>query len=162
MSDTSRIELLETQVRTLKRMLIGVFGLVVVGGLLAATTLQSVPDVIQAKEFEVINDNGTTQASLGSYRNGGILTIENKEGEIVNVLSATSDGGALSLYNNKRIQVLELAVDTDSNGSLIVCNKDGKSAAGLAAIEDYGGVVTTLDTKGKVSSQTPETPLPSK
>ena len=36
MSETTRIESLETQVRTLKRMLFGVFGLVVVGGLLAA------------------------------------------------------------------------------------------------------------------------------
>ena len=51
MTTDTRIESLETQVRTLKRMLFGVFGLVVVGGLLAATSLQSVPDVIQAKQF---------------------------------------------------------------------------------------------------------------
>ena len=36
MTTDTRIESLETQVRTLKRMLFGVFGLVVVGGLLAA------------------------------------------------------------------------------------------------------------------------------
>ena len=64
MSTDTRIESLETQVRTLKRMLFGVFGLVVVGGLLAATTLQSVPDVIQAKKFEVVNDEGKVVASF--------------------------------------------------------------------------------------------------
>ena len=53
MTTDTRIESLETQVRTLKRLLFGVFGLVVVGGLLAVTTLQSVPDVIQAKKFEL-------------------------------------------------------------------------------------------------------------
>ena len=66
MTTDTRIESLETQVRTLKRMLLGVFGLVIVGGLLAATTLQSVPDVIQAKKFEVVNDAGKVVVELES------------------------------------------------------------------------------------------------
>ena len=54
----NEIDDLRNQVRSLKRMLFGMFGLVVVGGLLAATSLQSVPEVIQAKSFEVVNDAG--------------------------------------------------------------------------------------------------------
>ena len=80
MSDTTRIESLETQVRTLKRMLFGVFGLVVVGGLLAATTLQSVPDVIQAKKFEVVNGEGKVVASFYANMGGGMLSFSNKDG----------------------------------------------------------------------------------
>ena len=71
MTTDTRIESLETQVRTLKRMLFGVFGLVVVGGLLAATTLQSVPDVIQAKKFEVVNNAGVGVAEMSVNADGG-------------------------------------------------------------------------------------------
>ena len=53
MSTDERVACLENQVRMLKRMLFGVFGLVLVGGLVSATNLQNVPDVIQAKKFEV-------------------------------------------------------------------------------------------------------------
>ncbi len=49
---------LRSQVRTLKRVVYGACGPLLVGGLLAATSLQSVPDVIQAKKFEVVNDEG--------------------------------------------------------------------------------------------------------
>ena len=51
----NEIDDLCNQVRSLKRMLFGMFGLMVVGGLLAATSLQSIPEVIQAKSFEVVN-----------------------------------------------------------------------------------------------------------
>ena len=68
MTESARIASLETQVRTLKRMLFGVFGLVVTGAVLGATSLQTVPDVIQAKKFEVVNDTGTTVVSLESFK----------------------------------------------------------------------------------------------
>ena len=42
---------LRNQVRTLKRVVYGACGLLLVGGLLAATSLQSVPDVVKAKSF---------------------------------------------------------------------------------------------------------------
>ena len=87
MSTDTRIESLESQVRTLKRMLFGVLGVVIVGGLLAATSLQSVPDVVKAKRFEVVNDEGkvfvlisgsTTQPnSIKSRQEGGIISTHN-------------------------------------------------------------------------------------
>jgi hypothetical protein len=55
MSTDTRIESLETQVRTLKRMLFGVFGLVVVGGLLAATNFRAATEVRgQSAEFDTV------------------------------------------------------------------------------------------------------------
>jgi hypothetical protein len=57
---------LRNQVRTLRRMLFGVFGLVVVGGLMAATSLQGVPDVVKAKSFEVVHDAGKVVAGFGA------------------------------------------------------------------------------------------------
>ena len=81
MSTDTRIESLETQVRTLKRMLFGVFGLVVVGGLLAATTLQGVPDVVKAKKFIVVDAKGDAATVLDSRlmlnTPGGMVGIVN-------------------------------------------------------------------------------------
>ena len=105
MSTDTRIESLETQVRTLKRMLFGVFGVVVVGGLLAATNLQSVPDVVRAKMFEVVNDEGKVVASIGADAEGGVLSIGNNEGEEVAAIAATvdGDGGIVTIDSKGKI-----------------------------------------------------------
>jgi hypothetical protein len=86
---------LRNQVRTLRRMIFGVFGLVVVGGLLAATSLQSVPDVVRAKQFEVVNDEGKTQAILFAGPEGGEMVILNKDGKQVAAIFADANGDVL-------------------------------------------------------------------
>ena len=75
MYDTARIESLEAQVRTLKRMLFGVFGLVLVGGLLAAGTATS--SYAQDKPMKVelvspikISDCVYVQSGKGASRSG--------------------------------------------------------------------------------------------
>ena len=92
MSTDTRIESLETQVRTLKRMLFGVFGLMLVGGLLAATSLQSVPDVIKAKSFQVVNDKGNVVVELKSVLHQGthygFVTTANSKGQTLVALGA--------------------------------------------------------------------------
>ena len=87
MTTDTRIESLETQVRTLKRMLLGVFGLVVVGGLLAATTLQNVPDVIQAKKFEVVNDAGQSVAGMQTTDDGEGFVWTWDQGDIMMIMA---------------------------------------------------------------------------
>ena len=130
MTTDTRIESLETQVRTLKRMLFGVFGLVVVGGLLAATSMQSVPDVIRAKMFQVVNGEGKTQAMLFAGPDGGGLTINTKDGKSVAAIATNADGGQLR-----------------------VRNKDGKQVAAIFADANGDGLMTTHDSKGVVTSR---------
>jgi hypothetical protein len=178
MSTDTRIESLETQVRTLKRMLFGVFGLVVVGGLLAATSLQSVPDVIRAKQFEVVNDevkvvasfyanmgggmlsfsnkDGEVVVGLGSdeVNGGGVLGINNKDGKIVAGIHAGKNGGVARVLNNKFTEVAGIRATPDG-GVLSVANKDGKQVIAIGASADGDGVVKTTDSKGKVTSQSP-------
>jgi hypothetical protein len=132
MSTDTRIESLETQVRTLKRMLFGVFGLVVVGGLLAATSLQSVPDFIQAKRFEVVNGEGKIQAMLYANPDGGALGVFNKVGKASALVSAEAFGGMLGILN-----------------------KDGKSVIAMTADADGDGMMITRDSKGVETSRSP-------
>ena len=177
MSTDTRIESLESQVRTLKRMLFGVFGLVVVGGLLAATSLQSVPDVIQAKKFQVVTDEGKVIVGLGYGGGGGLLRIFNQYGKQFAVLGLRGEGeGGLGISNKDGVEVAALLAYEDL-GMLGIYNKDGEPVAGIDATPGGGelhifnkdwkrvvaigadangdGLMTTHDSKGIVTSRSP-------
>ena len=70
MQNEERINGLETQVRTLKRIVYGFGCLLVAGIVVGATTLQTVPDVIRAKVFQVVNDDGVVVASFKARNRG--------------------------------------------------------------------------------------------
>ena len=63
---------LRNQIRTLKRVVYGFGCLLVAGVVVSATSMQTVPDVIQAKKFEVISDDGKAVVVLDSH----ILELE--------------------------------------------------------------------------------------
>ena len=86
---------LRNQVRTLKRVVYGACGLMLVGGLLAATTLQSVPDVIRAKKFDVVSDEGKVVVQIRADADGGQLSVRNKDGKQVAAIFADANGDVL-------------------------------------------------------------------
>jgi hypothetical protein len=161
MSTDTRIESLERQVRTLKRLLFGVFALVVVVGLLmsddvrsigalqtqvralkhiSATNLQSVPDVIQAKKFQVVTDEGKVIVGLGDGGGGGLLRIFNQYGKQFAVLGLRGEGeGGLGISNKDGVEVAALLAYEDL-GMLGIYNKDGEPVAGINATP-YGGAL---------------------
>ena len=167
---------LRNQVRTLKRLIFISFGLFIVGGLLAATSLESIPDVIQAKKFEVVNDSGKViveisaiadGGKLGIYENGGnqvaligagptggALGIRNKAGKSVAVLVPNLLGGALEIRNKEAEPVVVLSTTT-MGGVVSVLNNDTIGVAGVAADKNGNGVLRLMDSKGKPTSQHP-------
>ena len=116
MSTDTRIESLEKQVRTLKRVLYTLCGFFVLAVLIAATNLDSVPDVIQAKKFEVVNDEVKVVASFYANMGGGMLSVSNKDGEVVVGLGSDEVNGG---------------------GVLGINNKDGKRVAGIHADDGF-------------------------
>ena len=149
MTNETRIESLEQQIRTLKRMLFGVFGLFVVGGLLAATNLQKMPDVIQARSFEAVDDKGhayaviTNDASgpwigilheaggiavMTANDTGGLLMINDKNGKPNASVASNADGGAVTVYDNKGNVVRTVGVNDDGNGSVNTTNNKGEAS----------------------------------
>ena len=119
MTHEARIESLENQIRTLKRMLIGLFGLVVFGGLLAATSLQNVPDVIQAKKFEVVSSTGKEVLSLSSDAKGGQIQVCNQQEVVVGTLGAKASGCQLEFLNRKGKIKTVLAASKEWGGGLM-------------------------------------------
>ena len=119
---------LRNQVRTLKRIVYGACGLMLVGGLLAATTLQSVPDVIQAKKFEVVNDDGKVIVELSNLEGGGVdngmLVTRTSEGGRLVALGASPGGGVVETQNGKGGTLVRLTSDKDGEGAVLT--QDGK------------------------------------
>ena len=92
---------LRNQVRTLKRIVYGFGCLLVAGIVVGATSLQTVPDVIQAKRFVVVNDKGITLVQLGATKNGeGWVTTNNGKGETTSILPNPKTTDKIVTYNN--------------------------------------------------------------
>ena len=95
MSTDTRIESLETQVRTLRRIVFGCLGLAVICGTLAATAVQGVPEVIKAKEFRVVDETGSTRCQILADK---IFLCDSDE--IPDVGMAKNRGGSCEVFAN--------------------------------------------------------------
>ena len=183
MSNEERIAVLELQYRTMKRIVLGVAwvislnfaicALIIVGFVVSNT---NAPDVIQAKKFEVVNDDGKPVVVIGSGAYGGswridnnegnpvaqifsraegvVWAVSNKEGKPVVGINASASGGLLGVFDKDRKIVVGLYADT-GGGSLAISNKDGERVALIRADADGNGVVNTLDNKGQTTSESP-------
>ena len=89
MQNEERIAVLELQYRNMKRIVLGVSwvislnfaicSLIIVGYFVSTT---NAPDVIQAKKFEVVNDEGESVAVMTALPDGsGRVTTLNSKGE---------------------------------------------------------------------------------
>lgn len=178
MTESARIASLETQVRILKRMLFGVFGLVVAGAVLGATSLQTVPDVLRARSIQLVDENekpvillgkssrGTGMAIVQAGNKGGVAIGINELGESFVTLKSSRDttcasitsnkdgSGGVSVFNGNRS--LAVGLSTDENGGLlIVCSKEGKPIGGINSNTEGEGNLVTFDAKGRLTSKSP-------
>lgn len=161
---------LRNQVRTLKRVVYGAFGLMLVGGLLAATSLQSVPDVIQAKKFEVLNKNGKVSVSLESLNDSmaksvdgcGVIKVLDANGLPGIQMSCGISGGWLSVFgtgSESPLLVSLAAPATDDGGTWLggfsIRHLPGKNIVEMTMTPEGDGIVKTFDKAGAVTSTTP-------
>jgi hypothetical protein len=154
MQNEERINGLETQVQTLKRIVYGFGCLLVAGVVVSATSLQTVPDVIRAKRFEVVNGDGKVVVQLVATENGGVLVIANKDGTPLTAIFAGADGGGLGISNNEGKAVVGIYADADG-GALGICNKDETPVVLISPNASGEGELKTWDNKGEITSQTP-------
>jgi antitoxin component YwqK of YwqJK toxin-antitoxin module len=150
---------LRNQVRTLKRIVYGFGCLLVAGIVVGATSLQTVPDVIQAKKFEVVNDEGrvfvlisgsTTQPnSIKSHQEGGIISTYNSQGETLILMGMNNHGsGAIQTKNKKGHTLVSLATTADGKGMVLTENGKGGTLVTLGANKSQGGLITSYSGKG--------------
>ena len=159
MQNEERINGLETQVRTLKKIVYGFGCLLVAGVVVSATSLQTVPDVIQAKKFEVMNDEGKAVVELSSFNENGVINTKDSLGNLIFVVLSQKDpnginSGTVTTLNEKAQKLVQLGVTTGGTGSVTIENGKGQKIVQLSASDD-GGKVVTGNNKGEVTSQLP-------
>ena len=163
MQNEERIAVLELQYRTMKRIVLGVAwvislnfaicSLIIVGYFVSTT---NVPDLIQAKRFEVVNDEGKVVASFYPSMGGGMLSFSNKDGEVVAGLGSdeVNGGGVLGINNKDGKRVA--GIHADENGGVArVLNNKFTEVAGIRATPD-GGVLGLFNNEGKLTSLLPK------
>jgi hypothetical protein len=146
---------LRNQVRTLKRVVYGACGLLLVGGLLAATSLQSVPDVIQAKKFEVLSDDGNPVVVLSSQvLDRGIDVTDNVYYGSVSALN--SNGGTLvKIGSNNCNGTGQVATFNGHDRFLVLLGYNQDSTPGLTPVAYDSGLITTFAINGGITSNIP-------
>ena len=172
---------LRNQVRTLKRIVYG-FGCLLIAGLaVGATSMQTVPDVIQAKKFQVVNDDGKvivelsnqvgdgvdngrlvtrnsagqTLVELGSSEFEGVVITKNGKGQTLVLLSSSEFGGAVVTENGKGQTLVRLTSTVDGEGTVTTVNGKGQTLVLLTTSNDGEGAVLTYNGKGTITSTTP-------
>ena len=119
---------LRYQVKILKRIVYGFGCLLIAGVVVSATSVQTVPDVIQAKKFQVVNDEGKVIVELSNLAAGevdsggvdnGMLVTRNSEGQPLVVIGAyKGDGMVLTGRDGIISYVIPLPIGQDSRVGL--------------------------------------------
>jgi len=196
MQNEERIAVLELQYRTMKRIVLGVSwvislnfaicSLIIVGYFVSTT---NAPDLIQARKFEVVNDEGIILADIFSDVAGdGQLRIFDREGkQFARIFLGDEGNGGLGIYNkDSKYEVAQLGVydgwgvlgiydkdggvvarlraanyGTSENGGglLKIFNKDFKEVVHIGVDENGNGVVQTKNVKDEVISAAPSDEL---
>jgi hypothetical protein len=89
---------------------------------------KSVPDVIQAKRFEVVDEYGNVLVNLTQDDGKGLIKTYNKEGKkLVNITYTTNQEGYVGLEDGNGQETMRLSSSNDGGGGYIgVFNPSGK------------------------------------
>jgi hypothetical protein len=124
---------------------------------------KAVPDVLQAKAFQVVDDRGNVLVEINKEDNngqlstftpagkrlvsffttddgaGGINTFD-KNGNVLFKVTNTGDGGGyMALFNDEKKEVAELGVTNTESGYLKINDKKGEKLAWLTYTQEGGG-----------------------
>ena len=146
---------LQNTVRTLKRIVYGFGCLLVAGIVVGATSLQTVPDLIQAKKFEVLSDDGKAVVVLSSR----LLDEEMNVGDSISygsVRTLNSNGGTLvRLGSNNCNGTGEVATFNGQGRFLVLLGYNQDTTPGLTPVAFDSGLITTFAINGGITSDTP-------
>lgn len=150
---------LQRQVRRQRRWNIALLAMVAGGGLMAADAVRSVPEVIQARKFEVLDRNGTAIVELGTNRAGnGAVTTRNEDGRRLVRLGATTGGnGFVTTLNGMGGNLVELGATVDGQGTVETQDGAGQTLVRLGSYSSArGGYVESFTAKGASTGEFPE------
>jgi len=146
-----RIEKLERQCRWYRNLFI-LAGLAVVA-LVTWGATKPVPEVIQARKFEVVNEEGREVVVIDSWKLGGWITIYPDKGAYLPSISLghTDDGGGLLEVYNKNggrgVQMQGMS-EFGGGGGLVIVNTTGKPVISAVAYTNGNGTFAVSNKNG--------------
>lgn len=135
MSITKRVDRLEREVRLYRGGVALMLLLIVATLTLGLTGRDVVPDVIEAKAFHVVNDDGRP-----------LVKLEQLEGTTTDGLGSI---GAVSTLNDKGKEVVVIAATRGGQGVVGTTDGNGQLLVALRATSLGTGTVETMNNKGK-------------
>ena len=80
---------------------------------------------------------------------GGIINVSNKEGFTAN-MGAYEDGGAFNVSNKENLATAIMGVNKDhGNGYIVLVNKDNNFVAGMSVDENDSGIIEVYNKSGE-------------
>ena len=103
---------------------------------------RTIPDVIQAKKFEVVDAYGNVLVNLTQDDGKGLIKTYNKDGKkLVNITYTSNQEGYLGLEDGKGQETMRFSSSNDGGGGYIgVYNPSGKRTLTLCNDESGGNV----------------------
>jgi len=152
MTIEERLGRLERQNRWLKSGLGFMLLTVVAGSLLGLAAKNTVPDVVEAKAFHVVGDDGTVLVKLEGLNNRtGVVELMNHKGQPLAILSSTSDfrAGMIELRNGDGQDLVSLGKGTSENGLITTRNFKGHDLVMITSANDSGSGGITISNDDK-------------
>ncbi len=163
MTDQQRIEVLETQVRRLRWVFIGVVLFASIAIVWIVNRPKVMPGVIKAGGFEVVDGNGRVVAKLGHQVNNGGVWIFNDDGHSAAFLTIDDFGaGSLSLYNGKDPRkptehkvLFALSSDNAAQAIMRILSDQGHGLKLLGNSDGTVGSIETINDQGETEDTWP-------
>ena len=143
MTVDERLDRLERQYRWLKGGLASLVVAAVATGLLFFAPQYTIPDLVEARAFHVVGEDGTTLVKQEGSPGGGMVSTMHGEGHVLVSLSALGGMGTVTTMNGEGQDLVSLWVTEGGNGMVKTMNGEGKEIVTLTATGDGEGVVTT-------------------
>ncbi len=138
MSIEQRLERLERQNRWLKGGLASLVVVLAAGVLFGFASQQEIPDLIKARQFQVVSEDGLVlvklEGTLGRVGlRGTVETLNGKGQELVRLLATKDGGGAVWTLNAEGQSLVLLGADPDGRGAVAVFDPSHELATGTLA-----------------------------
>jgi len=101
-----RLNRLEKQNRTLRLAVGGLVMGALALGVLGLTQGNAVPDLIQAKKIQIVDESGSRLVEFGSRRGKGLIRTFNGEGQDLVRLGYTGGEGSVVTFNGEGARVV--------------------------------------------------------
>jgi hypothetical protein len=111
------------------------------------STVKEIPDVIRSRAFEVVNDAGTTVATITGNDRGGMVTLYNIEGKQLlafGVGEKWRGTGSVCVYNAQG-ETVALIGGNEDGGGLVIADSHGRVVGGIYAEKNGGGRMDILN-----------------